>query len=443
MPFKFCKKAKQVIDLVENSDRSFFVTGKAGTGKSTLLEHIRLINKKKSVVLAPTGISAINVNGETIHSFFNLKPGYEKDEARKMRIDDKKIQKFSRLRTMFIDEISMVRADVFDAMDIVLRRVRDSQLPFGGLQMVLFGDLYQLPPVVTSDDQEQFYTEYSSPYFFASDVFSGQKNIFDKGFDLPIIELETIYRQKDKEFIEVLNAVRQNRVDDNHLQILNSRYSQYFNPPADEKYIYLVTTNAEAKRINEMEMKKLGQLEVEFIAEQEGKVPKSLYPNDVKITLSEGAQVMFICNDKERRWVNGTIGRIKKISYEYDLELDAEDYVITVEKEDKKIVKVKYHTWEISKYVFRGGKFEREQIGRYEQVPLRLAWAITVHKSQGKTFEKVIVDFGRGTFAHGQSYVALSRCTTLAGMVLKRPMTRRTIIMDEQVRNFHLGARSE
>ena len=437
MSNKFCAKAKQVIDLVENSDRSFFVTGKAGTGKSTLLEHIRLYNKKKSVVLAPTGISAINVNGETIHSFFGIKPGYEKDEARKMKIDDRKRKKFARLKTMFVDEVSMVRADVFDAMDIVLRRARGSEHPFGGVQMVLFGDLYQLPPVVTTADREQFFSEYDSPYFFASDVFSGQKNIFDADFELPIIELETIYRQKDRKFIEVLNAVRENRVEDNHLQVLNSRYSRDFSSSKSDKYIYLVTTNAEARTINELEMKKLGQSELDLVAEKSGKVPKSLYPNDTTITLCEGAQVMFICNDKERRWVNGTIGKIKEIRMEYNSEKDAEEIVIRVEKEDKKIVEVKRHEWEISKYVFHGGKFEREQIGKYIQVPLRLAWAITVHKSQGKTFEKVIIDFGRGTFAHGQSYVALSRCTTLEGMVLKRPMTRRTIIMDEQIRAFH------
>jgi len=328
---------------------------------------------------------------------------------------------------------------VLDAMDIVLRRARGNNEPFGGIQMVFFGDLYQLPPVITNDDREQFFTEYPSPYFFAAEVFRGQKNIFDVAFELLIIELNTVYRQKERNFIDVLNAVRENRVEDKHLQLLNSRVNRNFIPPADEKYIYLVTTNAEAKRINEIEMKKLGQEELHFSAEQEGKVPKSLYPNDEQITLSEGAQVMFICNDRDRRWVNGTLGRIKEISLEYDYELDREEYVIRVEKENKEVVEVKRHVWEISKYVFKSGQFEREQIGKYEQVPLRLAWAITVHKSQGKTFEKVIIDFGRGTFAHGQSYVALSRCTTLEGMVLKRPISRSTIIMDQQVSDFHQG----
>jgi len=438
---KFSEKAKQVIDLVENSHQSFFVTGKAGTGKSTLLEHIRLHTTKKSVVLAPTGISAINVNGETIHSFFNIKPGYEKDEARKMKIDEKKRGKYSRLKTIFLDEVSMVRADVLDAVDIVLRKARGSQKPFGGVQMVFFGDLYQLPPVITRDEAEQFYTIYDSPYFFGADVFRGQKSIFDVKFELPIIELDKIYRQTDKQFIDILNAVRENKVEDEHLNVLNTRYSWNFVPPDDEKYIYLVTTNAEAKRINEVKLKNLGKEEIIFQAEQEGKVPRNLYPNDETITLAEGAQVMFICNDPERRWVNGTIGKVIEAGLEYDREEDRERYIIRVEKENGQVVEVVEHTWEISKYVFKGGKFEREQIGKYVQVPLRLAWAITVHKSQGKTFDKVIIDFGRGTFAHGQSYVALSRCTSLEGMVLKRRVYRSTIIMDEQVRDFHERAK--
>ena len=437
MSLKFSKQAKKVIDLVENSDQCFFVTGKAGTGKSTLLEHIRMHNLKRTVVLAPTGISAINVHGETIHSFFNLKPGYEKDEARKMNIDDKKRKKFSRLKKIFVDEVSMVRADLLDAMDTVLRRARGDSRPFGGLQMIFFGDLYQLPPVVTNADKEKFFSEYESPYFFSAEVFRGQKDIFDVAFELPIIELDNIYRQQDPIFISILNAVREKKIENDHLQVLNSRCHPQFVPPEDEKYIYLVTTNAEAKRINEFEMEKLGMEERFFMADKKGTIPGNLYPNDELITLSEGAQVMFICNDSERRWVNGTIGTIREIKRKYNEEIGEEEYVVVVEKKNGQVVEVEKHQWDISRYVFKQGNFIREQMGSYRQIPLRLAWAITVHKSQGKTFDKVIIDFGRGTFAHGQAYVALSRCTSLEGLILKRPIYRSHIIMDERVREIH------
>lgn len=433
---KFSKTARQAIDLILNTDESVFVTGRAGTGKSTLLEHIRMQAERKIIVLAPTGISAINVHGETIHSFFTLKPGYEKDEALKMTLNQKKIDKFKRIKTIAIDEISMVRADLLDAVDIVLRRTRKINKPFGGVQMVFFGDLYQLPPVVTPQDKEKFFFEYNSPYFFDATVFRGQADMFSQQFKLRMIELDKIYRQKDKDFIELLNAVRDNSIDYEQIKKLNLRYDPGFIADEKDKYIHLVTTNAKANALNEVRLKKIIDDERMFVAKQTGEVAKNLYPNDTIITLKKGAQVMFICNDSERKWVNGTIGKVLDIIEVIDPETNKLNHVVKVEKTDGSVVEVRKHLWEISKYVFVGGEFKRQNLGTYEQIPLKLAWAITIHKSQGKTFDKVIIDLGAGTFAHGQTYVALSRCTSFEGLVLKTPLTKSNIIMDRRVLDF-------
>jgi len=435
---KFSKQAQKVIKTIEKTNSNVFITGKAGTGKSTLLEHIRLNSKKKIIVLAPTGISAINVDGETIHSFFTLKPGFELDEAKKMNLSDKKKKKFKRIKTIAIDEISMVRADLLDAVDTVLKRARNNNEPFGGVQMVFFGDLYQLPPVVTAADKDKFFSEYNSPYFFDANVFRSQSqgNLFTGGFELKVIELTKIYRQKDDKFIEVLNAIRDGKIDDKHLQTLNKRFLPQFIPDDKDKYIHLVTTNAAASTINLAKMKKLNQKEQIFNAEKSGKVAKNLYPNDEEISLCIGAQVMFICNDQERRWVNGTIGKIIDISEIIDPEKGKTEWIIFVEKTDGKVVEVKKHTWEISRYIFEKNEFKRDIMGSYTQIPMKLAWAITIHKSQGKTFDKVIIDLGAGTFVHGQTYVALSRCTTLEGIVLKKMFHQSSIIMDQRVKQF-------
>ena len=434
--YKFSKQAEKAISLIESGDKNVFVTGKAGTGKSTLLEHIRLYSTQDMVVLAPTGIAAINVNGDTIHSFFQLKPGFEKEEAQKLRLDEKREAKFKRLKTIAIDEISMVRADLFDAMDIFLRRARKNQAPFGGVQMVFFGDLYQLPPVITALDKEKFHSEYDSPYFFNAQVFSGQSDLFAGGFKVEVIELDKIYRQSDNKFIEILNAVRDNTVENEHLEVLNSRFSPFFVPDQKDKYIHLMTTNKAAAYINNQELKKLKTEATVYQAEQTGDLARNLYPNDLEVSLCVGAQVMFIYNDPDRRWVNGTIGKVVAIEEDFDEETEKMVEVVCVEKSDGKVVEVRKYKWEISKYVFKGGEFERENIGSFTQMPMKLAWAITIHKSQGKTFDKVVIDLGRGSFAHGQTYVALSRCTSLEGLVLKKRIYRDSIIMDEKVKNF-------
>ncbi len=430
MKIKLSKKAQHALDLVRNTKKNLFITGKAGTGKSTLLQFMRKSSGDKIIVVAPTGISAINVDGDTIHSFFGLKPGFEKQEAKKMRFDDYKEKKFKRIKKIAIDEISMVRADLLDAIDIVLRRARKSSEPFGGVQMIFFGDLYQLPPVVTSADRKVFFEEYASPYFFDAQLFAGQGSFFGSGFELEVIELDNIYRQQDNEFIDILNAVRDKSVTNYHLSMLNTRYEPEFTPNDDDTYIYLMTTNAGAAVINKARLNNLDTTQITSNALVKGKLAKNLYPNDTEITICVGAQIMFICNDSERRWVNGTIGTV------IDIERDDTGYTISVEKDDGQVVEVGRHTWEISKYVMTGGQFEREKIGSYTQLPMKLAWAITIHKSQGKTFDKVIIDLGRGSFAHGQTYVALSRCTSLEGIVLKKRMTRSSIIMDSRVQKF-------
>ena len=434
----FSPEATRAIDLVNNTDTNVFITGKAGTGKSTLLEHIRLHSKKNLIVLAPTGVSAVHVHGDTIHSFFTLKPGYEKDEAMSMRIDEKKASKYKRIKTIAIDEISMVRADLLDAVDIVLRRARKDDRAFGGVQMIFFGDLYQLPPVVTPSDHQKFYAEYPSPYFFDAQVFNAQTDLFGNGLTFETVELSTIYRQQDTTFIDVLNAVRDNTVTAAHLATLNARLDEAFTPKKKEKYMYLMTTNASAQVINDARLGDIWSVEKTFTADITGDVPRNLYPNDTSITLKVGAQVMFVNNEPERQWVNGTIGTVKKIEEVYSEEKKKKEPVITIETSDG-MRKVRPHTWEISKYMFQGKEFVREVMGSFTQLPVKLAWAITIHKSQGKTFEKVILDLGRGAFAHGQTYVALSRCTSLEGLVLKKPITKRSIIMDERVREFTNG----
>ena len=433
---KLSKQAKKAVDLILNTSQHVFVTGKAGTGKSTLLEHIRSVAERRIIILAPTGISAVNVSGETIHSFFTLKPGFEKDEAKHMSLNKKKQDKFRSIKTIAIDEISMVRADLLDAVDIVLRRSRKNDKPFGGVQMIFFGDLYQLPPVVTLNDKDKFFSEYNSPYFFDAEVFRSQRNMFEKGFELTRIELDKIYRQSDRKFINLLNAIRDNSINSSQIQKLNKRCGPSFIPPDSEKYIYLMTTNNGANKINEKKLQQLKGKEKVFFAEKTGTVAKNLYPNDEQLIFKVGAQVMFICNDSERRWVNGTIGKIIEISESVNYDTRLTETTIKVEKSNGRVVEVKKHLWEISKYVFRGGEFVRENLGTFEQMPIKLAWAITIHKSQGKTFDRVIIDLGTGSFAHGQTYVALSRCSSLNGLILKRYLRKTDIIMDKRVHGF-------
>lgn len=431
---QFSDEAKRAIDLIQQKDKNVFITGKAGTGKSTLLEYIRMIPGHKMIVLAPTGIAAIHVKGETIHSFFKLKPGYELEEAKNMRMDSKRAKAYQAIQTILIDEISMVRADILDAIHVFLQRARKSDLAFGGVQMIFFGDLFQLPPVVTKEDKEAFYKNYTSPYFFSANVFRPQ-NLFTEAFQMEKVELTKIYRQKDEKFIHILNAIRENTASQEDLDFLNQRSNPYYTAPKHLSCIHLMATNAKANSMNYDKLSEIANAPISFKANKNGKIG-NLQPNDATITVKVAAQVMFINNDFKKRWVNGTIGKVVSHKKVFDEEIGKQVDALEVLLENDKTVEVRPHTWELSKYSFKEGKFMREQIGHFTQIPLKLAWAITIHKSQGKTFDNVVIDLGWGSFAHGQTYVALSRCTSLEGLVLKQDLRKSDIIVDEAVRNF-------
>ncbi|MBN2238684.1 MAG: AAA family ATPase [Dehalococcoidales bacterium] len=417
------EKFRQSLDTLEYSTSSVFITGRAGTGKSTLLEYFIKKTGKNVAVLAPTGVAALNVKGQTIHSFFKFKPGITPARVRKYR-SPKTVEIYRKLDTIIIDEISMVRADLLDCVDRFLRlNGPDESLPFGGIQMVFIGDLYQLPPVVTSTEREVFKSLYKTPYFYGAQVFAT--------FSMDYIELDKVYRQSDQDFIDLLNSIRNNTINDNGLEILNSRYEPDFEPPPDEMYIYLTTTNKLAEQINTGRLLSLDSAPRKFTGKIEGEFNKEYIPNSIDLRLKEGSQVMMLNNDGEGRWVNGSIGKITGFASGY-----SEHDIIIVELTGGEEVEVSPYTWEIFRFYVDGSNLQSEVVGKFTQYPLMLAWAVTIHKSQGKTFEKVIIDVGRGTFTHGQMYVALSRCTTLEGIILKKPALKQHIWTNYQVMEF-------
>ena len=414
---------KRALDLLENTCANVIVTGKAGTGKSTLLEYFRSVTKKNAVVLAPTGVAALNVRGQTIHSFFRFKPDITPDSVR--RLGKVAAAMYRALDTIVIDEISMVRADLFDCMDRFMRiNGKDETLPFGGAQLILIGDLYQLPPVVTKDEEDIFRTHYRSQYFFDSNAFHGMA--------FGHVELMTHYRQKDARFVELLNAIRNNTATDRHLRELNDRFDPIFRPREADTYITLTSTNRLADTINAEHLARLGNAPRAYNGEITGDFNRDLLPADELLTLKEGAQVMLLNNDKERRWVNGSIGRV----YAIRQGMAGDELVVALT--DGGEVEVGPYTWELFKFSYdiALGKLVSKKVGSFTQYPIMLAWAVTIHKSQGKTFDRVIVDVGQGTFAHGQLYVALSRCTTLDGLILRHMVEKRHIIMDQKVVDF-------
>jgi ATP-dependent DNA helicase PIF1 len=412
--FNYC------IDRIEHSKASMFITGRAGTGKSTLLNLIRKTSKKKLAILAPTGIAALNVKGQTIHSFFGFPPRIltAKDIKKKRNSN-----LFKKLELIIIDEISMVRADMLDNIDYFLRLNRESPEPFGGVQMVFFGDLFQLPPVLKKEEQAHFDFIYDSPYFFSSKV-------LEKDYPLEYIELSKVFRQEQKHFLKLLEGVRLNSIIDYEIDQINERFNPVFANSAG--YITLSSRNFAVDKMNRDELAKLDGVPHTYQAKIEGEFKPSQAPVDINLNLKIGAQVMFVRNDMERRFVNGTIGKV--------LELNKEKVIVGIEKENGGIkeIEVEKETWEIIKYKLNDkGEPEAENMGNFTQFPLKLAWAITIHKSQGKTFDKVVIDLDRGAFAHGQTYVALSRCRTLEGIILKKRIKESDIQVDERIIDFY------
>lgn len=415
---------KKTLDLLENTQKNILITGRAGTGKSTLLDYFVNHTNKDVVVLAPTGVAAVNVKGQTIHSFFGFKPGITVDKVKKVYGPNSELYKV--IDIIIIDEISMVRADLLDCVDKFLRlNGKNKSKSFGGIQMAFIGDLYQLPPVVKGKEREVFKTHYNSPYFFDANAF--------KNFDIEFVELEKIYRQTDEKFINLLNAVRNKSVTTDDLNKINKRLDPDFEPNADDFYINLTTTNQLSDDINSKELEKLNSKLFTFEGKINGNFDKSYLPTDDVLNVKVDSQVMLLNNDREHRWVNGTVGKITAIKKDEDKKA-----VVEVKLEDGNTVDVKRHKWDLSRVVYNGEtkKLESEVIGSFIQYPLRLAWAVTIHKGQGKTFEKIIVDIGSGTFTHGQAYVALSRCTSLQGIVLKKPIEKKHIWMDWKVVRF-------
>jgi len=416
---------QRALFLLEKTNRHIFITGKAGTGKSTLLDYFRSHSKKKLVVLAPTGVAAVNIQGETIHSFFHFMPGVTIKEAKEIASRFKKTKIYQELEMIIIDEISMVRADLLDCIDVFLKTVRKNSLPFGGLIMVFIGDLYQLPPVVASCEKEIFKTHYRSPYFFDSKVF--QELLFGKDkMQIELAELEKIYRQKDDQFIRLLNNIRNRSITDEEIRILNRQFQPEIKAKHD--YIYLTSLNKQAEEINQRNLHLLKTPARRYLAEIEGGFAEKDYPTERNLILKKGCRVMFLNNDTGNRWINGTTGEVVETK---------KDKVI-VKIDNGETVVVKPYLWAIYKnyYDERTKSIEKEVIGSFLQIPLLLAWAITIHKSQGKTFDKVIIDVGRGTFTHGQMYVALSRCQTIDGIILKQPLKKSYILMDYRVVKF-------
>lgn len=407
----------QALELMEKTNKCLFITGKAGTGKSTLLRYFRSKTKKNVVVVAPTGIAAINVEGQTLHSFFKFPPRFvQKEDIRRISKNKKLIEC---LDTLVIDEVSMVRADLMDGVDHALRVNRGRpDLPFGGVQVILFGDLFQLPPIVDRDMAEIFARRYESPYFFSSKII--------QEIQLDCLELTKIYRQSEAEFIGLLNKIRDKEYDEFDLNKLNERVVAAADS-GEEDEIVLTTTNQRAGEINQDRLNALPASDVQYGANVTGKFDESAYPNDSLLILKKGAQVMMIKNDPQKKWVNGSIGHIEDLS----------ERSITVSI-DGKSHDVPKSTWEKIAYLYdeETGRIESKPVGTFEQYPLKLAWAITIHKSQGKTFDKVIVELGNGAFAHGQVYVALSRCSSFAGLKLKRPITSRDVVFDDRILEF-------
>lgn len=431
----------EALALAQATDKNLYITGKAGSGKTFFLKYLKSVCSKDMAILAPTGVAAINAGGQTIHSFFGLAPSLyvpndkrfsdfiKADDVEKASVLDhytfsgEKAKIMKALDMIIIDEVSMVRADLMDAVDMILRMYRRNNLPFGGVQMIFIGDAFQIPPVVESKDSSLLHRFYESEHFFDSRVLRANPPLY--------LEFKKIYRQKDRTFIDLLNRVRVSDMRKEDYQLLNSRFKPGFLPDENDSYIMLATTNRRVSEYNNYRLSELPGEERVYVASSDGDFSYRDSPADVELCLKQGAQVMFVKNNKDKGYFNGKLGKV----------VDMEDSFISVEVDtedgDKRVISVAREVWKSVKYTWNDveGCVEEETIGSFEQFPLRLAWAVTVHKSQGLTFEKVIADIG-DSFASGQAYVALSRCTSFEGLVLLSPVTPMSIRTDPKVLEF-------
>jgi hypothetical protein len=416
-------------DYLESTNTIVFLTGKAGTGKTTFLQNLRKSSKKNLAIVAPTGVAAINAGGMTIHSFFQLSfapvipSGNERPE---LHYNQEKKDLLTNLELLVIDEVSMVRPDVLDQIDLVLRNIKSSRYPFGGIQLLLIGDLAQLSPIIRDEEWSILRPYYARPYFFSSMVM--QKAAYVR------IELDHVFRQKEQDFVDLLNEVRNQSISQANLNLLNTRYIAGFKPTPEDPYITLTTHNSIAQKINQEYLEALPGESFEFAATINGDFPRDAYPTDTSLKLKTGAQVMFVKNDAsaQKHFYNGKIGTVMHI----------EDNTVYVKcgPNDEEIV-VEAAEWTNIKYEMKGEAISESNSGSFAQIPLKAAWAITIHKSQGLTFDKAIIDVSE-SFAHGQAYVALSRCRSLAGMVLRNPVAARNIIGDPAVTRFNEQAKA-
>lgn len=418
------KEIALACDYLETTNTVVFLTGKAGTGKTTFLQNLRRTSKKKLAIVAPTGVAALNAGGMTIHSFFQLSFGPVIPSGKvkqEVYYSDEKKELLASLELLVIDEVSMVRPDVLDQIDLILRTIKDSSYPFGGVQLLLIGDLSQLSPIIRDEEWAMLSRYYASPYFFSSLVM--QKTPYVR------IELSEVFRQKEQDFVDILNEVRNQVISTSSLELLNTRYQRDFRPGAEDPYITLTTHNGIAQQINNEYIEAIPGKEFEFTATINGDFPKDAYPTEITLKLKVGAQVMFVKNDNsaEKLYYNGKIGTVIKV----------EDRTVFVKSgPEGKEIAVEALEWTNVKYQMDGESINETNAGSFIQIPLKLAWAITIHKSQGLSFDKAIIDVSEA-FTHGQTYVALSRCRSLSGMVLRNPISAKNIIGDPTVAHFN------
>lgn len=426
--FEISSEMQSAINAV-SAGKSIFITGRAGTGKSTLLTYLREeVLKDNYIVVAPTGVAAINVGGSTIHKFFGFLPDITFEHIESPEYHPRSQSIMRSLKTLIIDEISMVRADLMDCVDKALRKYGPKPTkPFGGVQVILIGDLFQLSPIVAKSEKEFLDSHYETPFFFSSNGYLGMK--------MEKIVLNKVYRQSELDFLEILNGIRVNQTTPETLDLLNTRVIADFEAPHDKFFITLVATNAMANRINNDELEKLAGTASKSKAHITGALSKSEYPAELEVSFKVGSQIMMLNNDTESRWVNGTLATIEAINLD-DKKRDA-NIVIKIASSEERYV-VSSHVWDIKRPRSQGTVLLYDTIGTFAQFPFMLAWAITIHKSQGKTFENVIINLAARAFAAGQLYVALSRCTTLGGLVLRQEIDSSQVILDERVMEFHM-----